>query len=82
MNCGVPRRTLSGHAAARVAYGHYGRPLTTLCRVDEILDNGTEVRWDPIKGTVRVRMPPMPGKPFVAISGRNGNHVVIVVVPK
>ena len=33
----------------RVALGGPGRPPTTLARVDDILDNSTAIRYDPIR---------------------------------
>lgn len=75
-------RTVSAHAADVIANGGRGRPPTSLSTVDEILDTGTAVRWDPIKGTVRVTQPGMPGRPFVAVDATTGNLIVTAMVPK
>ncbi|WP_404816431.1 RHS repeat-associated core domain-containing protein [Streptomyces thermolineatus] len=75
-------RTLSQHAAERVAGSGPGRPPTTLDVVDYVLDNGTKVKYDPVRDTVRVQAPHLPGKPFVVISGSNPNHIVTVMIPK
>lgn len=75
-------RTVSAHAAERIVTGGPGRPPTTLERVDDILDSGTKVTYDPIRDTIRVRAPGQPGKPYVVVSGSNPNHIVTVMVPK
>ncbi|MBO0656935.1 RHS repeat protein [Streptomyces triculaminicus] len=75
-------RTLSDHAAERVAGSGPGRPPTTLNVVDHILDHGTKVKYDPVRDTIQVRAPELPGKPYVVVSGSNPNHVVTVMIPK
>jgi len=74
-------RTVSAHAAERVSTGGPGRPPTSLSTVDDILDTGTSVRFDPIRDTIQVRAPQIPGKPFVVVDS-GGTHVVTVMVPK
>jgi hypothetical protein len=49
--------------------------------VDEILDTGISVRFDPIRDSIQVRAPQFPGKPFV-VADSGGTHVVTVMVPK
>ncbi|WP_240467767.1 DUF6531 domain-containing protein [Streptomyces albus] len=79
----TPRgRTLSWHAAERVAGTGPGRPPTSLRAVDHILDNGTKVKYDPIRQTIQVRAMNLPGKPYVAVSATDPNHVVTVMIPK
>jgi hypothetical protein len=68
-------RTVSAHAADRIVNGGPGRPPTTLTRVDDILDNPTALRYEPVRDTVRVGQ----GKDFVVVSG-TGQHVVTVMV--
>jgi hypothetical protein len=75
-------RTVTAHAADVIANGGRGRPPTSLTTVDEILDTGTSVRWNPINDTVRVTQPGLPGRPFVAVDDATGNHIVTVMVPK
>ncbi|MGW1835645.1 putative T7SS-secreted protein [Streptomyces sp. NPDC002067] len=75
-------RTLSAHAAERVAGSGPGRPPTTLNVVDHILNNGTKVKYDPVRDTIQIRDPSLPGKPFVAVSGSNPRHIVTVMIPK
>ena len=75
-------RTVSAHAAERIVYGAPGRPPTTLNYVDEILNTGTQVRFDPIRNTIQVRATHLPGRPYVVVSGSNPNHIVTVMVPR
>jgi hypothetical protein len=75
-------RTVSVHASERITYGGPGRPPTSLSYVDEILDTGTMVRYDPIRDTIRVTATQLPGNPYVVVSGSNPNHIVTVMVPK
>ncbi len=74
-------RTVSAHAAERIALGGPGRRPIELSTVDEILDTGTAVRFDPIRDSIQVRAPQVPGKPFVVVDS-SGSHVVTVMVPK
>jgi hypothetical protein len=69
-------RTVSAHAAERIALGGPGRPPTTLARVDDILDNPTAIRYDPIRDTIRIRQ----GKDFVVVRGAGPQHLVTVMV--
>ncbi len=70
-------RTVSAHAADRIVNGAPGRAPTTLSRVDDILDNPTGLRYDPLRDTVRVSQ----GKDFVVVSGTGpGQHIVTVMV--
>ncbi|MFD7507192.1 DUF6531 domain-containing protein [Streptomyces sp. NPDC059850] len=88
INLHVPRlitpggRTLSAHAAERVAGSGPGRPPTTLDVVDHILNKGTKIKFDPYRDTIQVRAPSLPGKPFVAVSASNPQYVVTVMIPK
>lgn len=66
----------------RIALGAPGRPPTPLSHVDEILDAGTEIRFDPIRDTIRVRALQLPRRPYVVVSGSNPNHIVTAVVPQ
>lgn len=75
-------RTVSAHAADRIVNGGPGRPPTTPANVDRILDTGTEVRYDPVRGTIRVRASNLPGRPYVVVSASDPNHIVTVMVPK
>ncbi|MEU7550929.1 RHS repeat-associated core domain-containing protein [Streptomyces sp. NPDC044571] len=75
-------RTLSMHAAERVAGSGPGRPPTTLNVIDHILETGTKVKYDPARDTIRIQAPQLPGKPFVVVSGSNPNYVVTVMIPK
>jgi hypothetical protein len=75
-------RTLSNHAAERVAGSGPGRPPTTLNALDYILENATKVKYDPVRDTLQVRATQLPGKPFVVVSGRNPNHIVTAMIPK
>ncbi|NUS89868.1 MAG: RHS repeat-associated core domain-containing protein, partial [Streptomyces sp.] len=75
-------RTLSAHAAERIAGSGPGRPPTTLDVVDHILNKGTKIKFDPVRGTIQVRAPSLPGKPFVVVSANNPHHVVTVMIPK
>ncbi|GAA2932662.1 RHS repeat-associated core domain-containing protein [Streptomyces enissocaesilis] len=75
-------RTLSDHAAERVAGSGPGRPPTSLDVIDHILDNANKVKYDPVRDTIQVRATHLPGKPFVAVSGSDPNHVVTVMIPK
>ncbi|MFG3043956.1 hypothetical protein ACGFZR_03365 [Streptomyces sp. NPDC048241] len=75
-------RSLSAHAAERVAGSGPGRPPTTLNVVDHILDNGTKIKYNPVRDTIQIRDPSLPGKPFVVVSGSDPNHVVTVMIPK
>jgi hypothetical protein len=74
-------RTVSAHAAERVTVGGGGRPPTSLSTVDDILDAGTSVKFDPIRDSIQVRAPQLPGKPYVVVDS-SGTHVVTVMVPK
>lgn len=74
-------RTVSAHAAERISVGGPGRPPTSLSTVDEILDTGTSVRYDPIRDSIQVRAPQMPGRPYVVVDS-SGTHIVTVMVPK
>jgi hypothetical protein len=49
--------------------------------VDQILDTGTTVRYDPVRNTIQVRAPDMSGSPFVVVNG-TGEHILTVMVPK
>ncbi len=69
-------RTISAHAAERIALGGPGRPPTTLARVDDILNNPTGIKYDPVRDTVKV----MQGKDFVVVSGTGPQHIVTVMV--
>ena len=70
-------RTVSAHAAERIALGGPGRPPTTLARVDDILHNPTALRYDSAHDTVRVTQ----GKDFVVVRGSGpGQHIVTVMV--
>ncbi len=70
-------RAVSAHAADRIVNGGPGRSPTTLTRVDDILDNPTGLRYDPVRDTVRVSQ----GKDFVVVSGMGpGQHIVTVMV--
>jgi RHS repeat-associated protein len=75
-------RTLSKHAAERVAGSGPGRPPTTLNAVDYILENGDKVKYDSWRDTIQVRATQLPGKPYVALSASNPNYVVTVMIPK
>jgi RHS repeat-associated protein len=75
-------RTLSNHAAERVAGSGPGRPPTTLNALDYILENGNKVKYDPVRDTIQVRATQLPGKPFVVVSGSNPNHIVTAMIPK
>ncbi len=75
-------RTLSAHAAERVAGSGPGRPPTTLNVIDHILENGNKVKYDPSRDSIQVRDTTLPGKPFVVVSASNANHVVTVMIPK
>ncbi|MGW0801218.1 RHS repeat domain-containing protein, partial [Streptomyces sp. NPDC002692] len=55
-------RTLSAHAAERVAGSGPGRPPTTLNAVDYILENGNKVKYDATRDTIQVRAPPRPSR--------------------
>ena len=74
-------RTVSAHAAERISVGGPGRPPTSLSTVDEILDTGTSVRYDPIRDSIQVRAPQMPGRPYVVVDS-SGTHIVTAMVPK
>lgn len=69
-------RTVSAHAAERIALGGPGRPPTTLSRVDDILNNPSGTKYDPVRDTVKV----MQGRDFVVVSGMGPQHVVTVMV--
>ena len=70
-------RTVSAHAAERIALGGPGRSPTTLARVDDILNNPTALRYDSVRDTVRVTQ----GKDFVVVRGSGpGQHIVTVMV--
>ncbi|MFI5668125.1 RHS repeat-associated core domain-containing protein [Streptomyces sp. NPDC051704] len=75
-------RTLSMHAAERVAGSGPGRPPTTLNVVDYILETGTKVKYDPVKDSIRIQAPQLPGKPYVVVSNSDHNFVVTVMIPK
>jgi RHS repeat-associated protein len=75
-------RTLSNHAAERVAGSGPGRPPTTLNALDYILKNGNKVKYDPVRDTIQVRATQLPGKPFVVVSGSNPNHIVTAMIPR
>ncbi|MGW7170908.1 RHS repeat domain-containing protein [Streptomyces sp. NPDC054884] len=75
-------RTLTNHAAERVAGSGPGRPPTTLNVLDYILENGNKVKYDPVRDTIQVRATQLPGKPFVVISGSDPNHIVTAMIPK
>ncbi len=74
-------RTVSAHGAERVSAEGPGRPPTYLPTVDEILDTGTSIRFDPVRDSIQVRAPQIPGKPYVVVDS-GGSHVVTVMVPK
>lgn len=70
-------RTVSAHAAERIALGGPGRSPTTLARVDDILNNPNALRYDSVRDTVRVTQ----GKDFVVVRGSGpGQHIVTVMV--
>lgn len=69
-------RTISAHAAKRIALGGPGRPPTTLGRVDDILNNPTGSKYEPLRDTIKV----MQGKDFVVVSGTGPQHIVTVMV--
>ncbi len=69
-------RTVSAHAAQRIVLGGPGRPPTTLARVDDILNNPTGIKYDPVRDTVKV----MQGRDFVVVSGTGRQHIVTVMV--
>ncbi|MEU5718070.1 RHS repeat-associated core domain-containing protein [Streptomyces sp. NPDC020403] len=75
-------RTLSAHAAERVAGSGPGRPPTSLSALDHILENGNKVKYDPVRETLQVRATQLPGKPFVVVSGSDPNHIVTAMIPK
>jgi len=71
-------RTVSAHAADRIVNGAAGRAPTTLSRIDDILDNPTVKRYDPLRDTVRVSQ----GQAFVVVRGSGPvQHIVTVMVP-
>lgn len=79
----TPRgRTLSNHAAERVAGSGPGRLPTTLNALDYILENGNKVKYDAVRDTIQVRATQLPGKSFVVISGSDPNHIVTAMMPK
>jgi hypothetical protein len=76
-------RTLSAHAAERVAVGGGGRPAgVPLEYVDEILDTGSKLRYDPMRQSIQVQAPQLPGRPYVVVDSETGQHVVTAMVPK
>lgn len=75
-------RTLSNHAAERVAGSGPGRPPTTVNALDYILENGNKVKYDSYRNTIQVRDTRLPGKPFVVVSANDPNHIVTVMIPK
>ncbi|MFC7918373.1 RHS repeat-associated core domain-containing protein, partial [Streptomyces sp. NPDC057386] len=75
-------RTLSNHAAERVAGSGPGRPPTTLNALDYILETGDKVKYDAARDTIQVRATQLPGKPFVVVSASNPNHIVTAMIPK
>ncbi|MEU4031115.1 RHS repeat domain-containing protein [Streptomyces anulatus] len=75
-------RTLSAHAAERVAGSGPGRPPTSLSALDHILENGNKVKYDPVRDTLQIRATQLPGKPFVVVSGSDPNHIVTAMIPK
>ncbi|MBK8987682.1 MAG: hypothetical protein IPM39_16655 [Chloroflexi bacterium] len=75
-------RTISAHAAERIALGGLGRPATNLAVVDNILDSGNQVRFDPVRNTIQVRATQLPSRPYVVVSGNDPNHIVTVMVPR
>ncbi|WP_244967082.1 hypothetical protein [Streptomyces cacaoi] len=78
-------RTLSRHAAERLAGTGAGRPPTTLEAVDHILDKGDKgdkVKYNPNKDTIQIQARSLPGKPYVVVSGTNPGRIVTVMIPK
>lgn len=73
-------RPLLPHAAERVALGGGGRSPTTLSRVDEILDKGTKVIYDPDRQSIKVMQDTLPKKPFVVVRP-DGKTVITVMDP-
>lgn len=66
------------HGAERITMGATGRPPTTLARVDEILDTGINVKYDPVRDTIKVRA----GRLYVVVSGSDPNHIVTAMIPR
>jgi hypothetical protein len=78
-------RQLTVEAARRVAFGGPGRPPTTLGYIDEILESGTRVVYQPghpYGPTLKVIAEKLPGNPFAVLSAENPNLVITVMVPK
>lgn len=75
-------RTLSNHAAERVAGSGPGRPPTTLNALDYILENANKVKYDVARDAIQVRATQLPGESFVVFSGSNPNHMVTVMIPR
>jgi len=69
-------RTISAHAAERIAYGAPGRSPTTLAQVDDILNNPTRFVYRSSNDTVRVYQ----GKDWVVVSGTGPQHIVTVMI--
>jgi len=71
-------RTITAHAADRIANGGGGRPPVSLERVDDILDNPTRLTYRPDNDTVKV----FQGRAYVVVSGTGPQHIVTVMAPK
>jgi RHS repeat-associated protein len=71
-------RSVSAHAADRIVNGGGGRPPTTLTRVDDILDNPTALKYDPLRDTVKISQ----GRAYVVVGGTGPQHVVTVMIPR
>ncbi|MGW6035051.1 putative T7SS-secreted protein [Gordonia terrae] len=71
-------RTISAHAADRIANGGGGRPPVSLERVDDILDNPTKLTYRPGNDTVKVHQ----GRAYVVVSGTGPQNIVTVMAPK
>jgi hypothetical protein len=71
-------RTVTAHAAERIALGGGGRAPTTLERVDDILDNPTKLKYNSSNDTVKV----FQDKAYVAVRGTGPvQHIVTAMVP-
>jgi hypothetical protein len=56
--------------------------VNTIEYVDEILDSGSGLRYDPIRQSIQVRAPQLPGRPYVVVDSDSGQHIVTAMVPK
>jgi hypothetical protein len=75
-------RTFSAHAAERTFVGGPGRAPVDPGLVDDILNQGTRVGFDPIRDTIKVSAPNLCGRCYVVVDAQTGQHVVTVMVPK